>query len=1299
MKKIISIFLVCIMIFSAVPISVLATEGVTYIEDVQGLMDIALNPRGDYALSASIELSGEWSPLCCYEPFSGTLDGRGYTISGLRVKGDSQYAGLFGVVSGKIKNLTVEGNVSISEALSSSGNVYAGLVAGMVTESGSFFRVSASGDVTAEAVCSSLVSTDVVKAFCGGLAGYYSGTEGIRECAYTGGKIFSCGEMTGFGTAYALAGGIAGKITSSAFAVYSLGEVVSDAYAVSSNGGRAYSYGGGIAGQSSSINQAYNIGDVTSESTDSAFSGAISGYINGIAENCYYLNGCASEPFGKADVSATATGLSASASKKKANYPGFDFNNIWDIPTIFSSKTPYFREKTAYLSGSISASGKTEFAQKLTANLSKLTPSAAWNTETPSITYQWYIGSVAYDEKTGEEYIRYSPIEGANKTTYTTVADDVCSYVKLVVYGTKTYGGYIESEGYYIQKKNSPTPEMPGVQELGDTFVILKEVENGVYGYSAYENGKWSELSFSRTNEITGLKPETSYMFYVKLGESSTHYESMLSEPLELTTLEKGYNPYEITGEVIVDGACRYGGIVNANTSGISAPRSDAPDLEYQWYRNGVAIEGATDKSYNLKKLDVGQKISVSVKGVEPYTGVIFSQEAVCGLFYPSAVNAENSANGIILSWDDVYGATEYVVYTCIDGELEEYDTVSGKSCVIGGLENGVLYEYTVAAVCGNYVGEANPDGAQIMFLSKPGFICVDEFVESQATVSWDEVTGAEGYNVYRNGTIIARRVQGLSYQDIAVVNEIPYEYQVEAVNGSWSSQKSEGASIVLKGEVLHIYGQWVIDREPSCTQKGLRHRKCDFCDAVQTVETPEKGHSYGEWVISSEASCGVAGVKFSECTVCGNLLKGSISAKEHFYGYWEILAEPTCKNNGMKARECSLCEDVQTEEIPKTEHIFGEWIVSVEPACNSQGMQLRFCESCGQYESEAIPTTEHSFSDWDILREPTCESTGYKERSCSECGLLEEAVIPRSEHTPGEWIVEKKATVNRPGEKALICKACSECIKTKTIPQLVCAEPVLKKVKATQTSVNFYWYEEVGADSYRVYRSTDGKKWSKLADTDKLYITDTTVKSGVTYYYTVKAKNEAGYSTCEKPGMDILFVKAPKVTRVANGSSYIKIEWGKISGADKYKLYRKTSASGTWKCIEETTKLEFKDKDIKAGNRYYYTVKACDGGKSSAYYDGSDIIRVEKPVLKSVTATSKGVKLTWSKQSKVDGYIVYRKEASGEWVRVAKLKSSGTVSYVDKSARKGVSFTYGIKAYKSTDKSAMSKEYTVKAK
>ena len=83
--------------------------------------------------------------------------------------------------------------------------------------------------------------------------------------------------------------------------------------------------------------------------------------------------------------------------------------------------------------------------------------------------------------------------------------------------------------------------------------------------------------------------------------------------------------------------------------------------------------------------------------------------------------------------------------------------------------------------------------------------------------------------------------------------------------------------------------------------------------------------------------------------------------------------------------------------------------------------------------------------------------------------------------------------------------------------------------------------------------------------------------------------------------------------------------------------------------------------------------------------------------MLKSVTATSKGVKLTWSKQSKVDGYIVYRKEASGEWVRVAKLKSSGTVSYVDKSARKGASFTYGIKAYKSTDKSAMSN--TVKAK
>ncbi len=56
-------------------------------------------------------------------PFRGTFDGGNYTISGLKLKSDSLYVGLFGINRGTIRRLTVEGRV---EATNSEG--FAGAV-------------------------------------------------------------------------------------------------------------------------------------------------------------------------------------------------------------------------------------------------------------------------------------------------------------------------------------------------------------------------------------------------------------------------------------------------------------------------------------------------------------------------------------------------------------------------------------------------------------------------------------------------------------------------------------------------------------------------------------------------------------------------------------------------------------------------------------------------------------------------------------------------------------------------------------------------------------------------------------------------------------------------------------------------------------------------------------------------------------------------------------------------------------------------------------------------------------------
>ena len=85
----------------------------------------------DYPLNAYYELTGDidlncssdnqWEPIMIEvnKHFSGSFDGKGYTIKGLYINNSKRQQSLFGNVTGKIKNLTVEGNIIVANVQSS----------------------------------------------------------------------------------------------------------------------------------------------------------------------------------------------------------------------------------------------------------------------------------------------------------------------------------------------------------------------------------------------------------------------------------------------------------------------------------------------------------------------------------------------------------------------------------------------------------------------------------------------------------------------------------------------------------------------------------------------------------------------------------------------------------------------------------------------------------------------------------------------------------------------------------------------------------------------------------------------------------------------------------------------------------------------------------------------------------------------------------------------------------------------------------------------------------------------------
>lgn len=147
-----------------------------------------------YQLSASITLSGAWTPIgSSAAPFTGRFDGAGFTVSGLSVTGAVTPSGLFGVVKGasagntaRITNLRITGG-------SVAGTAQQGLLAG-IADFATITDVSVAGSVSG--------TTQV-----GGLVGQLG--DNLRPATISGSSSSATVSATGTGS-----GGLVGLLYS-----------------------------------------------------------------------------------------------------------------------------------------------------------------------------------------------------------------------------------------------------------------------------------------------------------------------------------------------------------------------------------------------------------------------------------------------------------------------------------------------------------------------------------------------------------------------------------------------------------------------------------------------------------------------------------------------------------------------------------------------------------------------------------------------------------------------------------------------------------------------------------------------------------------------------------------------------------------------------------------------------------------------------------------------------------------------------------------------------------------------------
>ncbi len=233
---------------------------------------------------------------------------------------------------------------------------------------------------------------------------------------------------------------------------------------------------------------------------------------------------------------------------------------------------------------------------------------------------------------------------------------------------------------------------------------------------------------------------------------------------------------------------------------------------------------------------------------------------------------------------------------------------------------------------------------------------------------------------------------------------------------------------------------------------------------------------------------------------------------------------------------------------------------------------------------------------------------------------------------------------------------------------------------------IKLSWSNVSCAANYQICRQElingSWSAWKTVAHTSSVGYTDTNVESGKYYKYIVRAKNSwavgayGATATCR-------FLDNPTLT-TANVANGVSVSWNKVSGAAKYQVYRRTYKNGVWSnwsTVNITTGTSYTDTDVTSGSYYRYMVKAINSWAESAY-TATPSCRFLSKVAPSVSNASNGIKLSWSKVSCAANYQICRREiVDGEWSAWKTITHVTVTSYTDTTTKKGVTYSYIIRA------------------
>ena len=587
----------------------------------------------------------------------------------------------------------------------------------------------------------------------------------------------------------------------------------------------------------------------------------------------------------------------------------------------------------------------------------------------------------------------------------------------------------------------------------------------------------------------------------------------------------------------------------------------------------------------------------------------------------PSGLSISNTIASLTLKWNAVTSATGYEIYRAgTDGKYSKITTVTSTSYVDTNVKNNTQYSYKIKAY--NAAGTSAFSTAASL---KKTQISVSNLkadaTGSKVQLSWTGgVTGAEGYVIYR-------RTEGGSYAEIGRTAGNTYSDTI-------------GAGIKYYYAVAVYSGSRTEDK---CPEVGVMYLAAPFGLSVS--------NTIASLTLKWNAVKGATGYEIYRAGTDGKYSKITTVTSTSY-------VDTSVKNNTqysyrIKAYNAACASAFSTAaSLKKTQ-------ISVSNLkADATGSKVQLSWTGGVTGAEGY-----------VIYRRT-EGGSYAEIGRTSGNAYSDTISAGIKYYYAVAVYSGSRTEDK----------CPE------VGAMYLAEPAVTGASNITSGVQVKWSQVTGATGYIVYRKGAGKGWARIADIKEgstVNYTDTTAASGTTYTYTVRAYNKDTMSDWNST-KSLMRISDTTLTGASNITSGVQVKWSQVTGATGYIVYRKGAGKG-WARIADIKSgsiVSYTDKTAASSTTYTYTVRAYNGNTMGDWHSAKSLMRISDTTLTGASNITYGVQVKWSRVTGATGYIVYRKSGSGSWGRIADIKSGSTVSYIDKTAASGTTYTYTVRAY-----------------